>query len=81
MKKEETGLNLRFGIICSLYWILWAASTVFLVPILRQKGMGDGQIGFLLSVRSLAAIGFSPVIASFLDRHSFCFLIYYFDSN
>lgn len=66
MKKEETGLNLRFGIICSLYWILWVASTVFLVPILRQKGMGDGQIGFLLSVRSLAAIGFSPVIASFL---------------
>ena len=81
MKKEETGLNLRFGIICSLYWILWVASTVFLVPILRQKGMGDGQIGFLLSVRSLAAIGFSPVIASFLDRNSFCFLIYYFASN
>lgn len=69
MKKEETGLNLRFGVVCSLYWILWAASTVFLVPILRQKGMADGQIGFLFSVRSLAAICFSPVIASFLDRH------------
>lgn len=69
MKKEEKVLNLQFGVICSLYWILWAASTVFMVPILRQKGMADGQIGFLLSVRSLAAIGFSPVIASFLDRH------------
>jgi PPP family 3-phenylpropionic acid transporter len=69
MTANEKKLNIKFSVVLGLYWMICAVSGIFMVPILREKGMDNGQIGMLLSIRSLATLGISPIIASFSDKH------------
>jgi len=49
--------------------MIFAVSSIFIVPLLRVRGFDDSQIGVLIAIRSISAICISPVIASFLDRY------------
>ena len=69
MNRNEITLNVKYSVVSGLYWMICAVSGIFLVPILRMKGMDNAQIGMLLSIRSLATVIVSPLIASFCDRH------------
>lgn len=69
MNKSEVKLNVKYSVVSGLYWMICAVAGIFMVPILREKGMDNGQIGLLLSIRSLATLGISPFIASFSDKH------------
>lgn len=67
--KSDKKLNIHYSIILALYWMIFAVSSIYIVPLLRQKGFDNSQIGILISVRSIAAIVVSPIIAVFSDRH------------
>ncbi len=69
MTRTEVELNVKYSIISGIYWMICAVSGIFMVPILRMKGMDNAEIGLLMSIRSLATLGISPLIAGFSDRH------------
>lgn len=68
--KQEKRLKIQYAMILGVYWIVMAIFSVFVVPLLRQRGFNNNQIGILLAVRSFACIGIQPVVASFSDRHA-----------
>lgn len=68
-KKGLLGLQIHYAVIQSIYWIIQAIFMVFIVPLLRDRGFDNGQIGILLAVRSFTCIFFQPMVASFADRH------------
>lgn len=49
--------------------MIFAVSSIFIVPLLRLKGFDDSQIGILIAIRSISAITVSPLIATYSDRH------------
>lgn len=69
MTKKEVKLNVQYAVVSGLYWMICAVAGIFMVPILREKGMDNAAIGILISIRSLATVFISPVIASFSDKH------------
>lgn len=69
MNKQDKQLNVIFSVLLGLYWMIFAVSSIFIVPLLRLRGFDDSQIGILIAVRSISAVVFAPIIASFLDRH------------
>ena len=66
---EEKKINFQYALILGAYWMIFAVSQIFIVPILRNKGFDNSQIGILISIRSLSAIVVSPIIAGFSDKH------------
>lgn len=69
-KTNNRGVSIHYGAIQFLYWAIIAVFMVYIVPLLRQRGFDNGQIGILLSVRAFACITLQPVAAAFADRHS-----------
>lgn len=63
-------LRVHYALIQSVYWMIQAIFMVFIVPLLRDRGFDNGQIGILLAVRSFSCIIFQPVVAAFADRHA-----------
>lgn len=69
MTIEEKRLNIHYSLILGAYWMIFAVSSIFIVPLLRLKGFDDSQIGILIAIRSISAITVSPLIATYSDRH------------
>ncbi len=69
MTTEEKRLNIHYSLILGAYWMIFAVSSIFIVPLLRLKGFDDSQIGILIAIRSISAITVSPLIATYSDRH------------
>lgn len=69
-EKLEKRLRIHYAMILGVYWIVMAIFSVFVVPLLRQRGFDNNQIGILLAIRSFACIGIQPVVASFSDRYA-----------
>ena len=69
MTTEEKRLNIHYSLILGDYWMIFAVSSIFIVPLLRLKGFDDSQIGILIAIRSISAITVSPLIATYSDRH------------
>lgn len=63
-------LRIHYAVIQSVYWIIQAIFMVFVVPLLRERGFDNGQIGILLAVRSFTCIFFQPCVAAFADKHA-----------
>lgn len=66
----EKRLRVQYAMILGVYWIVMAIFSVFVVPLLRERGFDNNQIGILLAIRSFACIGIQPIIASFSDRYA-----------
>lgn len=69
MTTEEKRLNIHYSLILGAYWMIFAVSSIFIVPLLRLKGFDDSQIGILIAIRSISAITVSPLIATYSDHH------------
>ncbi|MBQ3584966.1 MAG: MFS transporter, partial [Lachnospiraceae bacterium] len=69
MSTKDKKLNVWYAFILGAYWMIFAVSSIFVVPLLRLRGFDDSQIGLLIAIRSVSAICVSPVIATFSDRH------------
>lgn len=69
MKKKDKYLNVHYSLILGAYWMIFAVSSIFVVPLLRSRGFSNLETGILISIRSFSAIVISPIIASFSDRH------------
>lgn len=69
MTTEVKRLNIHYSLILGAYWMIFAVSSIFIVPLLRLKGFDDSQIGILIAIRSISAITVSPLIATYSDRH------------
>ena len=69
MTTEEKRLNIHYSLILGAYWMIFAVSSIFIVPLLRLKGFDDSQIGILVAIRSISAITVSPLIATYSDHH------------
>lgn len=69
MSTKDKKLNVWYAFILGAYWMIFAVSSIFVVPLLRLRGFDDSQIGLLIAIRSASAICVSPVIATFSDRH------------
>ena len=63
-------LNIHYTLVLAVYWFLSAILSVFLIPLLRERGFDTGQISILIAVRSVSSMIFQPLIASFAQRHS-----------
>lgn len=68
-EKKIRLLRIHYAAIESVYWIINAIFMVFIVPLLRNRGFDNGQIGILLAVRSFSCILLQPIVASFADKH------------
>lgn len=68
-EKKIRLLRIHYAVIESVYWIINAIFMVFIVPLLRNRGFDNGQIGILLAVRSFSCIALQPMVASFADKH------------
>ena len=69
MSTKDKKLNVWYAFILGAYWMIFAVSSIFVVPLLRLRGFDDSQIGLLIAIRSVSAFCVSPVIATFSDRH------------
>lgn len=67
--KKIRFLRIHYAAIESVYWVINAIFMVFIVPLLRERGFDNGQIGILLAVRSFSCIALQPMVASFADKY------------
>lgn len=70
---KERGIRavrIHYASIQAVYWSVCAIFMVFVVPLLRDRGFQDAQIGILLAIRSFSCILLQPLIAAFMDRHA-----------
>jgi len=73
LMKEKKGLflNIHYASMQGILWIMMAIFLVFLVPLLRDRGFTETQIGVLLAVRSFIGIFSQPLLASFVDKYEY----------
>lgn len=64
------GLRIHYTLIQVVYWSICAIFMVYIVPLLRERGFDNAEIGVLLAVRSFSCILFQPIVASFADKHT-----------
>ncbi len=69
MGKKDLGLNVHYSLIHIAYWCVMAAATLYVVPLLRAKGLTESQIGVTLSVKYVASILSQIGISYFADRY------------
>ena len=63
-------LRVHYAAIQSVYWMISAIFMVFIVPLLRELGFTNSQIGILLAVRSFSCVFLQPIVATFADRNA-----------
>ncbi|MBQ9941616.1 MAG: MFS transporter [Christensenellaceae bacterium] len=68
-KKSLFGLHVSYSAINGLYWILFVFVTNFAVMLLRERGIGEANVGFFLAAACVVVLLVQPLIASFADHH------------
>ena len=66
--KYKGVLNLSYGAIQGFYWMAFGAILSFASAYLLEKSYSNSQIGLILAVSSIAAVGIQPILADIGDR-------------
>lgn len=69
MGRKDLRLNIHYAMLHITYWCVMAAATLYVVPLLRAKGLTESQIGVTLSVKYVASILSQIGISYFADRY------------
>jgi len=69
-KFKDLKFNIQYSNIHIFYWFILAASTIYVVPLLRVKGFQESQIGIILSAKYIGAIVSQVIISHFADKYS-----------
>lgn len=69
MERKDLRLNIHYAMLHITYWCVMAAATLYVVPLLRAKGLTESQIGVTLSVKYVASILAQIGISYFADRY------------
>ncbi len=69
MGRKDLRLNMHYAMLHITYWCVMAAATLYVVPLLRAKGLTESQIGVTLSVKYIASILSQIGISYFADRY------------
>lgn len=69
MDGKDLRLNVHYSLIHITYWCVMAATTLYVVPLLRAKGLTESQIGVALAVKYVASILSQIGISYFADRY------------
>lgn len=67
--KNHKGLDIRYAIIQAFYFMAFCSMIGYASVFLLNKGFSNGEIGIVLSLSSVAAVIFQPVVASFIDNN------------
>lgn len=67
--KTNKGLDIKYAIIQSFYFMAYCSMMGFASVFLLNKGFSNGEIGIVLSLSSIAAVVAQPILASFIDKN------------
>lgn len=66
--KNNKGLDIKYAIIQAFYFMAFCSMIGYASVFLLNKGFSNGEIGIVLSLSSVAAVIFQPVLAAFIDK-------------